>query len=401
MGNVSELKRRNLLEIIKTIRQNGLMTKPEIAALSALTSVSVHNFIAELIDKKMVLENGSAGSNGGRKAVLYKINAGFGHIIGQNLSVDSVDTNIFDLDLNLLYKNRIVYDLSYSEKVIDVICQQITMGVDSLGLKFEDCLGIGVSMPGQVEHVNGVVINLTNIPGWKNIPLKTLYQTKFGVPASVENDSNSSALAVKWLKIVGEKSDMVFVSFSSGVGTGILTKGKLLHGSHSNVGEIGHTTINYNGPKCACGNRGCIEVYAGDLTILKRVKQLRNIKIDFKNDLEADIKTLIKMAQEGEPKIYEIFKETAGFISIAIDHIIKSYGPEVIVVQNHWLKEFQDLSYYMIDNVFARCTWINRDSLRIMLNDIENVEGIGAATLILEEIFRYSDENLLLKKLAI
>lgn len=403
MGNISELKQRNLLDIIKVIRQNGLITKPEITKLSALTSVTVHNFINELIEKKLVIENGNASSNGGRKAILYKINASFGYIIGQNLGINCVDTNIFDLDLNLLYRTSVDLNLNYSEKIVDVITQEIVLGIDQLGFQIEDCLGIGVTVPGQVDYQNGVIINLTNIPGWRSIPVKTLYQTKFAVPTTVENDNNANALASKWLKIVGEHSDAVFISFTSGVGTGVLTKGKLFHGSHSNAGEIGHTTIQYDGPKCGCGNRGCIEVFASDFTVVEKVKRIKKSKDNAtcEDKDEIDIQAVVRMAKAGDEPVYNILKGTADFISIAIDHIIKLYGPEVIVIQSNWLKEFQDLFYYTIDKVFMRCAWINRDDLRITLSNIDNMEGIGAATLILDEIFRYSEDNRLLKKIAV
>jgi predicted transcriptional regulator len=275
MSNNIEVKQRNFLDVIKVIWNNGSVTKSEIARSLNLTSITVHNYVSELIEKNLVIVDGNAESNGGRRAILYKFNTGFGYIVSQNLGISYLNTCIFDMGLNLLYRNKLIYPMGYSERIVNLMHKEIDTGIRILQLDYKKCIGIGISVPGQVDHESGVIFNLTNMPGWIGIPIKNIIEEKTGIATFVDNDNNVNVLSAKWLDIVKEQSNAVFISISSGIGTGILTKGKLLYGSHSNVGEIGHTTIQFDGPECTCGNRGCIEVLASDFAIIKKVKSCK------------------------------------------------------------------------------------------------------------------------------
>ena len=402
MRNTSELKQKNLMDIIKIIRNNGPVTKPEIAKMTNMTSVTAHNFICELVEKKLVVEVGSSKSNGGRKATLYKINEKYGYIVGQNLGRHYVSTTIFDINLNLLYINKVECSLEYSDRIISLMVEEIESAISKLQYEKKDCLGIGITVPGQVNHETGVIINLTGIPNWNSIPMKSIIENKTGLKTYVDNDNNGIAMAAKWKNIISENADAVFITIADGVGTGVLSKGKLYYGSHSYAGEIGHTTIQYNGPKCSCGGRGCIEALASDFAIIEKVK--KGIKsetgINTFNDEGININTVIKLAKEGNETVYGILKETSIFVSIAIDHIVKVYDPEVIVIQSNWLGEFQDLYYFMVDNVFTRCTWAKRDNLKILVNSIDNIEVNGPASLVLERMFANIEDNLFLEKIV-
>lgn len=400
--NTSELKQKNLLDIIKIIRNKGPITKPEIAKMTNLTSVTAHNFICELIEKKLVVEAGSSKSNGGRRAVLYKINEMYGYIVGQNLGRHYVSTTIFDINLNLLYINKVKCSLEYSDRIVSLMVEEIESAILKLQYEKKDCLGIGITVPGQVNHETGVIINLTGIPNWNSIPLKSVVENETGLKTYVDNDNNGIAIAAKWENIVAENADAVFITITDGVGTGVLSKGKLYYGSHSYAGEIGHTTIQYDGPKCSCGGRGCIEALASDFAIIEKVK--KGIKseagINNFNDEEINIDTVIKLAKEGDETVYNILKEASIFISIAIDHIVKVYDPEVIVIQSNWLGEFNDLYYFIVDNVFTRCTWVKRDNLRILVNSVKDIEVSGPASLVLEMMFANIGDNVFMERIS-
>lgn len=390
MRNTSELKQKNKLDIIKVIRNSGPITAPEIARLSKLTAVTVHHFIDELMENNLVLEIGSSRSNGGRKATLYKLYDSYGYIIGQNLGRNYISTTIYNLNLKLLHMNKIKCLLDYSDRITTLMLKEIAIAIDFLKLDRKDCLGIGITVPGQVNHETGVIINLTNIPNWNSIPMKTIAENRLGIRTYVDNDINAIAISSKWRNIVGENADAVFINIGDGVGTGILNKGKLFYGNHSYAGEIGHTTIQYDGPKCSCGNRGCIEALTSDAAIIEKVKKNRKIDTGSK---EVTIETIINLAKSGDEAVYGILMETGHIISIAVDHVVKVYDPEVIVIQSNWINEFPDLKHRIVDEVFGRCAWARRDSLSILVNRNDSIEAYGPASLVLERIFDYSEDN--------
>lgn len=393
--NTSDLKRNNTLDIIKVIRKYGPITKPDIARLADLTSVTIHNFINELMYSNLVVEDGIAKSNGGRRAVLYKINPIYGYIIGQNIGIDYIRTNIFDINLEPLYLKKVYNELKYSESVVNLMTSEIKEGLRYLNLKTKDCLGIGISVPGQVDHKNNVVKNLTNVSGWNGIPIKSIFESKLGITTYIENDNIAYALALKWLGIVSDSTDVVCVTIRDGVGSGVLVGGELFYGNHSNAGEIGHITIQYDGPKCNCGSRGCIEALTSDLSIIKRYREIKGID----QSTSITIEYIIAMAKAGNEIVNKILKEVCCFISIAIDCIIKAYDPEAIVVLSKWLREFPDLVNFILDDVYSRSIWVKREDLKIIVNDVDRLENIGASTLVLENIFMQSENNTFLQRI--
>lgn len=395
--NNENVKRNNMLKILRVIYDNNSITKPDIAEKCNLTSVTAHNYIETLVKKDIVMEDGNAKSNGGRKAILYRINSDYGYIIGQNIGTNYICTNIFDVNCKLLYTNKLVCSLTYSEKVVNLLLQEIEIAIENMKCKREDFIGIGISVPGQVDHQNGVIKNLTNVSGWKRIPIKNIVEKSIGIKTFVDNDNNAFALAAKWLNIVSNNTYAVTLSISSGVGVGILNKGKLLYGSNSNAGELGHTTIKYDGPLCNCGNRGCIEVMISDNTIIQKTKE----SLELKDNEKVDIDDVIRLAKEDNEKVVKILKETCDFISIAVEHIVKIYDPEVAIIQSKWLNEFPNLYYSIIDNVLAKCSWINPEGFDIMLNPIDDIMNISTCALVLEHIFTNKTENPIFEKLDI
>lgn len=394
MRNTSQLKQKNLLDIIKVIRKSGTVTKPEIAKQTNLTAVTAHNFICELIEMKVVNEVGCSKSNGGRKAALYGLNDNFGYIIGQNLGRRYITTTICDINLKVLYKNKVECYLNQYDITMNRMLSEIVEAISLMKLDAKDCHGIGITLPGQVNHESGVVINLLNASNWTNIPIKSIVESKIGIETHVDNDNNATAIAAKWLNIVRDAADAVFITISDGVGTGVLSKGSLFYGNHSYAGEIGHTTIQYDGPLCSCGNKGCIEALTSDYTIIDKVKKV----LDEKND-NMDISDVIRLAKAGNDAVYNVLKETSFFISIAIDHLVKIYDPEIIVIQCYWLKEFNELFYMVVNNVFERCKWVKRDNLTITVTNVENIESSGPASLVLEKMFAYTDDNSFISKM--
>ena len=393
MANQNELKQENILSILKAIRNNCPITKPEIAKITNLTSVTAHNFINELVFKNLVKEVGFAKSHGGRKAALYTLNADFSYILGQNLGRNIISTTVYNINLDLLYNRRIKYENTYSDKIISVMAEEIEQAILSLKLTHDDFLGIGISVPGQVNHESGVIINITEMPEWNGVSLKEIIEEKTGIYTFVDNDNNAAAVAIKWNRLVQDNSDTVCISIGDGVGTGILTKGRLFYGSHSYAGEFGHTTIQYDGPVCKCGNQGCIEAIISDFALIEKVQSITGLSY------VSDIASVVKLAKGGNKEVSNVLTEIGKLTSIAVEHIVKIIDPDFIVIQSSWINEFLDIQYLIIDNVFNRCVWAKRDILKILFNKMEHLENTGPSALILEKCFQLSRNNILLERL--
>ncbi len=142
------------------------------------------------------------------------------------------------------------------------------------GTPVADVLSIGVGSPGPLDPRTGVVIAPPNLPGWHDVPLRDILSQEFGLPVYVNNDANVAALAEQRFGAGRGCSDIVYLTISTGVGGGIICGGQLLLGAHGLAGEPGHITVEPDGPRCNCGNVGCLEVMAAGPAIARHALEL-------------------------------------------------------------------------------------------------------------------------------
>lgn len=178
--------------------------------------------------------------------------------------------------------------------------------------------GIGIGCPGVVSTKKGIVENAPNLPGWKNVKLGHIIKEKFGYRVNLENDANAAAIG-ELIFGAGKKIDsFIMVTLGTGVGGGIVFNKKIFRGEFGAAGEIGHISIDVNGPKCKCGSTGCIEAYAGNSYLKEQIKgELKNYPdskvwqlID--NDLSKVSPRIIQAAAERKDAYAKIVIERMG-----------------------------------------------------------------------------------------
>ena len=199
--------------------------------------------------------------------------------------------------------------------------------------------GIGISVPGWVDSQRGVLLSATNLPCWRNYPLAEKIQQRYKLPTSLANDANVAALAeAVWGAGVGYRN-LFYVSLGTGIGTGLVLQDRLYYGRTGAAGEGGHMTIDLHGPQCACGKRGCIEMYASGSAIGARARQLvannpRTRILDLVEGKVAAVTSEVvgRAALDGDALANEILREAADYLSIWLGDIIDLLEPEVIVI---------------------------------------------------------------------
>jgi glucokinase len=200
---------------------------------------------------------------------------------------------------------------------------------------------IGVCAPGWVESEKGILLSATNLPCWKNFPLARKLEKHYGLRTRITNDASAAALAeAKWG--AGAKYESIFyVSLGTGIGTAIAREGEIYHGRPGGGCEGGHTSINFNGPLCGCGKRGCVEMYASGSAISRRARSLlrqsRNhrsqiLKMAGGNISNVTAETVDKAARNGDQLATEILQAAADHLAIWLGNMIDLLEPEVIIV---------------------------------------------------------------------
>src|SRR5258706_3647011 len=199
--------------------------------------------------------------------------------------------------------------------------------------------GIGICAPGPLDPFRGVVLNPPNLPCWRNFPLAVEVQRVFHVCAKVDNDANAAALAEAiWGAGIGFRN-VFYATLGTGIGSGIVFDRRIYHGRTGSAAEGGHVSIDYNGPRCGCGKRGCIEALCSGPAIAQRARdrltkskkrsRLRELAGGTLENLTAE--HVAEAFREGDALAREVLEATADLLTVWVGNIIDFLEPDVIV----------------------------------------------------------------------
>ncbi len=217
----------------------------------------------------------------------------------------------------------------------------VVAAIDSLKSRASGGIhSIGICAPGPLDPKTGVVLNPPNVPCWRNFPLADRILEHYHVPVKIDNDANAAALAeTRWGAARGF-NHVFYATIGTGIGTGIVLNGQIYHGNTGSAGEGGHVTIDYRGPVCPCGKRGCIEVLAAGPAIGTRARtKLANTDshstvLDLAGgNANAVTSELVGRAfAAGDPLAAEILRETVDPLIPWLGNIVDILDPDVIVM---------------------------------------------------------------------
>ena len=191
-----------------------------------------------------------------------------------------------------------------------------------------------IMVPGTVDKDNEVVVRAPNLSCLDNFGLKTALQQRLGLPVLLENDANAAAVGEMWLGAASGCTNVTCITLGTGVGGGIILNGKLWRGTDGSAGEIGHTTVDpFGGPKCKCGNTGCLEMFASATAIVRIAKEHRSrFRHTILPDSPCNAKSVYEAACAGDELALEVFSYAGRYLGVGIANLITILGPEVIVI---------------------------------------------------------------------
>ena len=223
----------------------------------------------------------------------------------------------------------------YRKQLIELCHEKIAKA----GLKPEQIDAIGISAPGPLDCKRGVLIAPPNNVGWRNVPIVDMVQKSFKAPVFCNNDGNACALAEMHFGEHRGAKNLVYLTFSTGMGGGIIANGELIQGSTDTGGEVGHHTLDPNGPLCGCGQRGCWEAYVGGRNVAEQLKaKIRDGNITTTMVAKAggidkiDIRAFEEAAREGDRFAMAEWDVFTDRVAQGIGNLIMILNPDVIVL---------------------------------------------------------------------
>ena len=224
----------------------------------------------------------------------------------------------------------------------DQAIQRVNVAAQSLlqklNIKPTELIGIGIASPGPLDIAKGCVDGSPNLPGWSGYSIEKGLSSFFNLPARIDNDANAAALGEYKFGAGKNKKNMVYITVSTGIGGGVIVDGRLMRGANGNAAELGHLTLNINGPACPCGANGCFEMYASGTAIARRTREAiqagaQSQIIDLAGRAEA-ITThhILTALQKNDALAQKIWNETTEYLGRGLAVVINTFNPELIVV---------------------------------------------------------------------
>ncbi|WP_405174620.1 ROK family protein [Paenibacillus sp. FSL H8-0261] len=256
------------------------------------------------------------------------------YVVGIDLGGTKIAAALFDSKGTVL--NRELMETAGARTAEEVVQRMIGM-IRSVS-EGRPLIGVGLASPGAVNSQDGIVIHGTNLPEWDNVPLKHWMESELGIEVKVVNDANAAAWG-EYVRGAGKGSNnMVYVTFSTGIGAGIVMDGELLLGTNSFAGELGHNIIDPHGTECSCGRYGCWEVFASGTAIRDMALRSMESRTSMITELASrsgekiNSRHVFEAMALKDPVAVEVIERTIHYMAIGLANAVHTFNPDRIVI---------------------------------------------------------------------
>ena len=318
--------------ILNLLWEHQEISRAELARHTSLSRSTVSAIVNELLSKGLVHEARTGVSNGGRHPIMLEFSEESSFIVGIELGSTHISCVLADL------RCKVRASWSAPAPVRDepeVALKKLTMAVRSVleadGVRPSQVLGIGVAVPSPVDRERPGELLPLIVPKWAGYNIATHLEEGFGRPVFVDNDANLGALAELWWGAGSSARDLAYIKVATGIGAGLIIDGRIFRGSSGIAGEIGHTSIDPNGPQCLCGLKGCLATFVGTTALLERARnELRARGSD--RPPPTSIDELVNAALDGDSVSVALIQYAGGKLGVGIANMLNLLNPEAVIL---------------------------------------------------------------------
>ncbi len=270
-----------------------------------------------------------------------------------------------------------------AEAVADRVCRGVIECAQGADLRPHELSGVGVGSPGTLNLRAGVVEFSPNLPLLNNAPLRQMVSDRLQLPVALENDANAAALAESWLGAGRQATSLVLLTLGTGIGGGIVLDGRVWHGVSGVAGELGHVSINPDGPLCGCGNHGCIEAYASATAMVRRLRE--TVRGGADSSLagildELTAADIYRAALDGDAVARQNIEQTGRYLGVAVSNLMHLLNPAIIAFSGGVTAAGEMLMTPLRQEARKRTMAASQREVRVRVSELPDDAGIiGAA----------------------
>jgi glucokinase-like ROK family protein len=392
----------NRLNVINLVRTKKLTSRIELSRETKLKTSTISNIINDFVNDGLVVEKGIGESSLGRKPKLIELNRLAFYAIGVEIGVMHISVGLMDVWGNLAGKiETSVNEKHGKSEIMNIVICSIKEVLSEAEEKCQRVKGIGVGVMGLVEPESGI-LRFSLHHNWKDLPIKSILEEELNFPVVVDNDARAMVLGEYWFGAGRGVKNLVLINVCEGIGSGMIINGNLYYGASGIAGEIGHTSIDYNGPKCGCGNYGCLETFVSDSAITTRarraieegVQTVITRLIDGKLEKITD-EVVCQAAKKGDGLSLKLLKNAGEYLGVGIANVVNIFDPEIILIGGRMIQTSRIIFEWAKRVAMERVLEIRGKSVAIIPFLLgKDVGTIGAATLITKDIFYPNEERI-------
>ncbi|UNX55320.1 ROK family transcriptional regulator [Georgenia sp. TF02-10] len=366
--------------IFQHLRDGRPRTRADLAAFTGLARSTVAARVEELLAVGLLAPTGEAASTGGRPPATFAFNPGARLVLAVDLGASHARVAVTDLAARVLAEEDLPLRIADGpEPVLSRVSAVAVALVGRVGRPMTDVVGLGMGLPGPVEHVSGRPTNPPIMPNWDGFDVPGRLRAEFPVPVLIDNDVNIMALG-EHTAVWPDVADLLFVKVASGIGAGIISAGRLQRGAQGAAGDLGHVAVP-GGPqvRCRCGNVGCLEAVASGPAIAARLREL-----GLPATGSADVVDLVR---RGDVEAGLAVRQAGREIGDVLAACVSLLNPSVIVIGGAVAAVGEQLLAGIREAVYRRSLPLATQHLRVVGARTEGRAGVlGAAALVAQHV---------------
>lgn len=388
--NINDVRESNRLTVLRLLATNKMMSRAELARHTGLTKMTLSNLVQDMMAENLVAESQQLPGDyqTGRKPVLLMVSPLSPCICGVLIRRDLLTIAISDLTGNILYKKSVQYPEALNNDSLELlISEQLNLALPHTSRRI---IGTGISSIGPLNESQGRLLHPPEFGRVCNFDVVRVVKKFTTAPVRLINDANAAALAEKLYGTGKTFANYLYVHLMSGIGAGLVLNGKIHTGNTGQSGEIGHTSINFAGPVCSCGNRGCLDYYTNIHNLRARIAALAT---DYPASLlisqtNPTLINIIDAAHQHDELATGVLNEFCRFLSWSLINTLSLIDSDVIIVGY----EHNVVGHFIEDRLMENINHAPGFSENRQVTIIHSVFGgnaplIGAIAVIGESIF--------------
>ncbi|AUJ62484.1 MULTISPECIES: xylose repressor [Bacillus amyloliquefaciens group] len=368
------VKKVNQKLLLNEILKNSPISRAKLSEMTGLNKSTVSSQVNTLMKENLVFEIGQGQSSGGRRPVMLVFNKKAGYSVGIDVGVDYINGILTDLEGTIVLDQHHHLECNSPEITKDILIEMIHHFIANMPQSPYGLIGIGICVPGLIDKNQKIVFAPNS--NWRDIDLKSFIQKKFNVPVFIENEANAGAYGEKVFGAARNHDNMIYASIGTGIGIGVIINNDLYRGVGGFSGEMGHMTIDFNGPKCSCGNRGCWELYASEKALIKSL-QTKEKKVSTQD--------IIDLAHLKDIGTLHALQNFGFYLGIGLTNILNTFNPQAIILRNSIIESHPIVLHSIKSEVSSRVYSQLDNSYELLPSFLgKNAPALGMSSIVID-----------------